>query len=102
MLLFFLATEHRKARNLKPPFEALLYNATFFILLSENEFVNVQDLGLKNGKRYRVCIHANETTKQYEKWSETLPEISKCTDGVIVDTLPPATGTVWVESTKKV
>ena len=69
---------------------------------SENEFINVKGLEMVNGKRYRICIHTNETTKHYEKWSETLPEIFECSDGVIVDTLPPAKGAVWVGSTKQV
>ena len=79
-----------------------MIHAYIFFFFSENESINVKGLEMVNGKRYRICIHTNETTKHYEKWSETLPEVSECSDGVIVDTLSPTTGTVWVGSTKAV
>ena len=69
---------------------------------SDHEYVNVNGLELREGKRYRVCIHANASTKHYADWRETLPEISKCSDGVVVDTLPPTTGNVWIERNTRV
>ncbi|XP_072033178.1 uncharacterized protein [Amphiura filiformis] len=58
---------------------------------TENEFVNVDGLELMHGKRYRICIHANETNM-----GRALPAISVCSNGVVVDTIPPTTGNVWV------
>ena len=66
------------------------------ILALDKEFVNVQDLSLEHGKRYRICIHADEVTIEHEKWTETLPSVSSCSDGVVVDTTPPTPGSVWI------
>ncbi|XP_033637440.1 uncharacterized protein LOC117298344 isoform X1 [Asterias rubens] len=63
---------------------------------TDKEFVNVQDLSLEHGKCYRICIHADEVTIEHEKWTETLPSVSSCSDGVVVDTTPPTPGSVWI------
>lgn len=62
------------------------------------EFVNIafDDGILKHGHRYIICLHADNTTYNYEKWTETLEEINACSDGVVVDLTPPNEGTVWI------
>ncbi|XP_022107048.1 uncharacterized protein LOC110988105 [Acanthaster planci] len=63
---------------------------------TDQEFVNILDLSLEHGKRYRICIHADEVTVQHELWNEPLPAVSSCSDGVVVDTTPPTPGSVWI------
>ena len=63
---------------------------------ADKEFVNVPDLFLMHGKRYRICIHADQKTIKHEVWTETLPPVSSCSDGVVVDTTPPTPGSVWI------
>ena len=58
-------------------------------------------LSLDEGTRYHVCVYANATTLQHEKWQEHLPELSVCTNGVTVDTEPPVGGSVWIGSSKE-
>ena len=62
----------------------------------ENEYVNIYNLNLEHGKRYHVCIHANSTTQTFEKWEGILPEVSSCSDGVVIDITPPNPGQVWI------
>jgi len=52
---------------------------------------------LQNGRHYYVCIHAIAETKHYEKWTEKLPDIRGCSDGVTVDLTSPEGGEVWVD-----
>lgn len=47
-----------------------------------------------------VCIHAVHTVIVHEKWTQVLPEISECSDGVVVDLTPPLAGKVWIGSTQ--
>ncbi|XP_071784665.1 uncharacterized protein [Asterias amurensis] len=63
---------------------------------TDKEFVNVHGLSLEHGERYRICIHADEVTLEHEKWSEALPSVSSCSDGVVIDTTPPTPGSVWI------
>ncbi|XP_022100380.1 uncharacterized protein LOC110984469 isoform X2 [Acanthaster planci] len=63
---------------------------------TDKEFVNVPDLALEHGKRYRICIHADEVTLQHQGWNERLSAVSNCSDGVVIDTTPPTPGSVWV------
>ncbi|XP_038050540.1 uncharacterized protein LOC119723761 [Patiria miniata] len=63
---------------------------------TDKEFVNVPDLVLAHGKRYRICIHADEVTLEHELWNEPLPAVSTCSDGVVIDTTPPTPGSVWI------
>ncbi|XP_022103295.1 uncharacterized protein LOC110986023 [Acanthaster planci] len=63
---------------------------------TDKEFVNIPDLALSHGKRYRICIHADEVTLKHELWEELLPAVSSCSDGVVVDTTPPTPGSVWI------
>ncbi|KAL5006990.1 hypothetical protein ScPMuIL_015796 [Solemya velum] len=62
------------------------------------EYVNArfEDGILQQGKRYMICVHADETSLEYEKWTEVLPEISSCSDGVVIDLTDPTPGTVWI------
>lgn len=32
----------------------------------------------------------------YEKWTQVLPEINECSDGIVVDLTPPVAGKVWI------
>ncbi|XP_072034094.1 uncharacterized protein [Amphiura filiformis] len=59
-------------------------------------FVNVQELTLQHGQRYRVCLHANATNITHDEWTEIIPKVSACSDGVIVDITPPVAGQVWI------
>ncbi|XP_022102003.1 uncharacterized protein LOC110985345 [Acanthaster planci] len=63
---------------------------------TDKEFVNVPNLSLEHGMRYRICIHADEVTLEHELWKEELPAVSSCSDGVVVDTTPPTPGPVWI------
>ncbi|KAJ8299760.1 hypothetical protein KUTeg_023820 [Tegillarca granosa] len=65
---------------------------------TEGEFVNVEfdDMPLLHGHRYIVCIHADNTTYNYEKGTEPLKEVNSCSDGIVVDLTPPTGGKVWI------
>ncbi|XP_038051300.1 uncharacterized protein LOC119724354 isoform X2 [Patiria miniata] len=63
---------------------------------TDKEFVNVPNLVLEHGMRYRICIHADEMTLEHELWNEQLPAVSSCSDGVVIDTTPPTPGSVWI------
>ncbi|XP_022103276.1 uncharacterized protein LOC110986013 isoform X2 [Acanthaster planci] len=63
---------------------------------TDKEFVNVPNLSLLHGRRYRICIRADEVTLEHELWNEPLPAVSSCSDGVVVDTTPPTPGSVWI------
>ncbi|WAR05722.1 hypothetical protein MAR_021091 [Mya arenaria] len=60
------------------------------------EYMNAKfDAGvITHGKRYIVCIHANETYLYHEKWTQHLDEFMECTDGVTVDITPPIAGKI--------
>ncbi|XP_046543946.1 uncharacterized protein LOC124254113 [Haliotis rubra] len=64
-----------------------------------DEFLNV-DLSdgsyLQHGKRFYVCIHADEKYTQFEKWPFPLAEVNACSDGITVDLTPPTAGTVRI------
>ncbi|XP_078573997.1 uncharacterized protein LOC144860568 isoform X2 [Branchiostoma floridae x Branchiostoma japonicum] len=57
-------------------------------------FVNVRGLDLQNGQRYFVCVFAEETTLEFEMFEQVAPEVSVCSNGVVVDTEPPVPGEV--------
>ncbi|WAR04893.1 hypothetical protein MAR_020262 [Mya arenaria] len=63
---------------------------------TDGEYMNAKfDTGvLKHGRRYIVCIHANETYLYHEKWTQHLNEFMECTDGVTVDITPPIAGKI--------
>ena len=68
------------------------------IIFVQDNFVNVHGLALKEGQRYHVCILANATDLQFEKFTQHLEQNSECSNGIIVDRTPPITGQVWVGS----
>ncbi|KAK3101031.1 hypothetical protein FSP39_000383, partial [Pinctada imbricata] len=51
---------------------------------------------LKHGERYIVCLHGNRTEIPHEKWTQILPDLNTCSDGVVVDLTPPVAGDVWI------
>ncbi|KAK3083351.1 hypothetical protein FSP39_020593 [Pinctada imbricata] len=64
-----------------------------------NEYINVffnANEYLVHGERYSICIHANAEVLRLELWDNVLPEISICTDGVMVDLTSPVAGKVWI------
>ncbi|XP_078658232.1 uncharacterized protein LOC144903715, partial [Branchiostoma floridae x Branchiostoma belcheri] len=61
---------------------------------TKDNFVNVQGLHLQNGQRYFVCVFAEETTLEFEKFQHVAEEVSVCSNGVVVDTEPPVAGEV--------
>ncbi|XP_078700910.1 uncharacterized protein LOC144927390 [Branchiostoma floridae x Branchiostoma belcheri] len=63
-----------------------------------DEYVNVDNLALQQGRRYHICIHANRTTQVFETFSQELPAVSACSDGITVDRTPPTPGRVWIEN----
>ncbi|ESO88673.1 hypothetical protein LOTGIDRAFT_165459 [Lottia gigantea] len=66
---------------------------------SDKEYINIKPPQLlKHGRRYRVCLHADSTTLQHEKWDEDLEEINSCSDGITVDLSPPSGGRVWIQT----
>ena len=71
--------------------------------VSDRKYVNV-DFGagssrpaLQNGHHYYVCIHAKAEDVTFEKWTERLPDVTGCSDGVTVDLTPPVGGVVSVD-----
>lgn len=52
---------------------------------------------LQNGHHYYVCIHAIAEDVVFEKWTERLPDVTACSDGVTVDLTPPTGGEVFVD-----
>ncbi|ESO88609.1 hypothetical protein LOTGIDRAFT_165393 [Lottia gigantea] len=66
---------------------------------SVQEYINIKPPQLlKHGRRYHVCLHADSTTLQHEKWDEDLEEINSCSDGITVDLTPPSGGRVWIQT----
>ncbi|XP_046570853.1 uncharacterized protein LOC124279103 [Haliotis rubra] len=65
---------------------------------TDKEFLNVveAELWLVHGRMYYVCVHAEARVVEYEKWTEDLPEVSSCSDGVTVDVTPPSGGRVFL------
>ncbi|CAH1794767.1 unnamed protein product [Owenia fusiformis] len=61
---------------------------------TNEEYVNVFNLTLVQGRRYVVCVSANETYIQHERFEAHHAAVKTCSDGVIVDTTPPTAGTV--------
>ncbi|XP_078664145.1 uncharacterized protein LOC144907216 [Branchiostoma floridae x Branchiostoma belcheri] len=68
---------------------------------TDKEYQTVEGVSLEHGKRYIMCVHANETTRQFETWTDTYPEVSACTSGVTVDTSPPVPGEVWIGTSRQ-
>ena len=62
------------------------------------EYVNVEfeEGELTHGTRYTICIHANPREIKTELWTQILPEINACSDGIIVDLTSPVKGNVWI------
>ncbi|XP_061181031.1 uncharacterized protein LOC133189645 [Saccostrea echinata] len=62
------------------------------------EFVNFKfNPGeLVHGQRYIICIHTVYTEIKFEEWTQVLPELNTCSDGVVVDLTPPTPGKVWI------
>lgn len=72
---------------------------SFLFSLLDKTYINVNfktNEELDHGKRYIVCIHAPRIVHRYEKWNETFPEISACSDGITVDMTPPRPGNAWI------
>ncbi|CAH1259452.1 Hypp2286 [Branchiostoma lanceolatum] len=63
---------------------------------TKDNFVNVPGLGLRHGRRYHLCVHADQTVLQFETFDQTLVEVDTCSNGVTVDLTPPSPGQVWV------
>lgn len=70
----------------------------YLFIITEHEFINIKfkEGELEHGQRYIVCIHAEYTEIQHEKWTQILPEINTCSDGIVVDLTPPTAGKVWI------
>ncbi|KAI0242789.1 hypothetical protein LSAT2_011095 [Lamellibrachia satsuma] len=66
-----------------------------------DNFVNVHGLSLNEGQRYHICILANATDLQFEKFTQHLEQNSECSNGIVVDTTPPIAGQVWIGSHQK-
>lgn len=62
------------------------------------EFVNFKfEPGeLIHGQRYTICIHTEYTEIKFEEWTQVLPELNTCSDGVVVDLTSPTPGKVWI------
>ncbi|XP_046562881.1 uncharacterized protein LOC124271764 [Haliotis rubra] len=66
-----------------------------------NEFINVEfaELSyLQHGRRFYVCIHADDKNTRFEKWTSPLTEVNACSDGITVDLTPPTPGTVNIDN----
>ncbi|KAK2161993.1 hypothetical protein NP493_1549g00025 [Ridgeia piscesae] len=65
---------------------------------TQDNFVNVHGLPLREGQRYYICILANVNDLEFEKFTQHLEQNSECSNGIVVDTTPPTAGQVWVGS----
>ncbi|XP_070572874.1 uncharacterized protein [Ptychodera flava] len=63
---------------------------------SQSQYINVGGLELQHGWRYYICIHANETVTYRANIEVILPQVSACSDGIVADHTPPATGIVKI------
>nr|XP_006822211.1 PREDICTED: uncharacterized protein LOC102806108 [Saccoglossus kowalevskii] len=63
---------------------------------TKENFVNIDNLDLEYGRRYYICLYANETHIEKEDTLQILPMVSECSDGITVDWTPPEAGTVWI------
>nr|XP_006820035.1 PREDICTED: uncharacterized protein LOC102804825 [Saccoglossus kowalevskii] len=63
---------------------------------TKENYVNIDNLDLEYGRRYYICMYANETHREKEDTVEILPMVSECSNGVTVDWIPPEAGTVWI------
>lgn len=72
---------------------------TWLVFLGQ-EFVNFKfEPGeLIHGQRYTICIHTEYTEIKFEEWTQVLPELNTCTDGVVVDLTSPTPGKVWISN----
>ncbi|KAI8507103.1 hypothetical protein Bbelb_155420, partial [Branchiostoma belcheri] len=68
---------------------------------TDKEYQTVEGVSLEHGKRYIMCVHANETSRQFETWTDTYPEVAACSSGVTVDTSPPVPGEVWIGTSRQ-
>ena len=58
--------------------------------------MNAVNLPLEDGRRYHVCIYANETDLEFETFTQHLDAVSACSNGITVDLEPPTAGNVWI------
>ena len=70
-------------------------------VVGQDNFVNVHGLSLNEGQRYHICILANATDLQFEKFTQHLEQNSECSNGIVVDITPPIAGQVWIGSHQK-
>ncbi|XP_041351011.1 uncharacterized protein LOC121369994 [Gigantopelta aegis] len=80
---------HYKREPLMTTFDPCKCNKT------DKEYINVP-FKLERGKHYYICIYAKEKVLKHEKWTELLPEVKECSDGVVLDLTKPLGGRVWV------
>ena len=74
----------------------LLFKSYLFSIFFQNNYINVRNLSLIDGNRYFICVFANETAVEYEKFSQDLAAVSVCSNGVVVDLEAPQKGSVWI------
>ena len=41
-------------------------------------------------------MQANATTAVFERFTQNLPELDACSNGIVVDRYPPEPGNVWI------
>ena len=58
-------------------------------------------LSLQEGRRYHVCIHAEETDVEFETFTQHLAAVSACSNGIVIDLNPPLAGHVWAGDHRK-
>ena len=63
--------------------------------------MNVPNLDLINGNRYYICVYAEETDLEFERFTQRLDSVSACSNGIVVDHDPPIAGDVWVGNSKE-
>jgi hypothetical protein len=73
-----------------------------YFLFAGNEFINFKFSPgeLIHGQRYMVCIHTAYTEIKHEMWTQVLPQLDVCSDGIVVDLTPPTPGEVWIGSVR--
>ena len=65
------------------------------VYVFQNNYVNVHNLKLADG-RYYVCVFAKAKQIKFEKFTQQLPAVSACSNGITIDVMDPEPGQVWV------
>ena len=67
-------------------------------LITTDGYVKFPKKLIKYNKIYYICAFSNESHVVREAFTEILPRIQACSNGFVIDNVPPTTGQVHVEN----